>query len=340
MLSAGGLRGQGPSGVEADPNDVLVKASRWQIKRSEVDEIYKRYETEMLNQGRMVPPGDKTPRFLYLLDNMVFNRCITNIAFPEDRELAQREVDRFVGELKRTLGGDNGFLRQIRRAGFEERMFRELKFEEALIVQSVNRHLRSKITIPDSEVRKYYDDNRSNFDQPELFRIAHILVSTRDNATGEPMSDEQKKERRRVADELLAKAKAGADFGALARQKSEDFQTRESGGEMAFVRGQVVIELEAAAAALMPGQIGDVVETHHGFHIVRLLEHRRAGVTSFESAKGDIRDLLVQREVEKQIPDWYDGLRAAQKVEYTALAPKRTGGGNQAPAAGAVPAKP
>jgi len=39
-----------------------------------------------------------------------------------------------------------------------------------------------KINITDADAKKYYDDNPARFEQPEMVRASHILLTTRDPA--------------------------------------------------------------------------------------------------------------------------------------------------------------
>ncbi len=76
------------------------------------------------------------------------------------------------------------------------------------------------------------------------------------------------------AQDVLAKVKAGGDFGELAKQYSQD-STASNGGDLGFFgRGQMVKEFEDAAFALQPGQTSDLVRTKFGFHIIHVIEKK------------------------------------------------------------------
>jgi peptidyl-prolyl cis-trans isomerase D len=80
--------------------------------------------------------------------------------------------------------------------------------------------------------------------------------------------DAQKK---RQADQLLPRARsAGARFGQMARQFSEDPGSRVQGGALGVAgRGQFVQVFEDAAWALGPGDVSPVVKSPFGYHIIR-----------------------------------------------------------------------
>src|SRR5262249_60985313 len=76
--------------------------------------------------------------------------------------------------------------------------------------------------------------------------------------------------------DLLAKIRAGADFGELAKANSDDPGSAQGGGDLGwFGRRAMVKPFEDAAFALSPGQVSDVVKTSFGFHIIKVLEKRQ-----------------------------------------------------------------
>src|SRR5262249_36535838 len=129
-----------------------------------------------------------------------------------------------------------------------------------------------KISVSDDEVKKFYDDNPSKFEQPEMVRASHILLSTRDPETNKDLPDEQKMAKRKKAEELLKRARAGEDFAKLARENSEDPGSKDRGGEYQFSRGQMVPEFETAAFSLKTNEVSEIVTTQYGYHIIKLSE--------------------------------------------------------------------
>src|SRR5947209_8484447 len=98
---------------------------------------------------------------------------------------------------------------------------------------------------------------------------------------------------RKKAEELLAKLKAGGDFAALAKERSEDAGSAANGGDLGlFTRGRMTPAFEEAAFALQGGGLSDVVETPFGFHVIKVEEHRPGGAKPLETVHDEIADTL------------------------------------------------
>lgn len=102
---------------------------------------------------------------------------------------------------------------------------------------------------------------------PGTVRASHILMAYQ--GSGVPGVTRGKEEALKLAQEILARAKAGEDFAMLANTYSDD-GGGEGGGDLGFFgRGRMVKPFEDAAFALKPGQISGIVETQYGYHIIK-----------------------------------------------------------------------
>jgi parvulin-like peptidyl-prolyl isomerase len=104
---------------------------------------------------------------------------------------------------------------------------------------------------------------------PGHIRASHILISY----DGAPRTEavRTKEEAGILADDILARIKAGEDFEDLARRFSDcPTAEAENSGDLGFFdKGKMVKPFEDAAFALKVGEVSDVVETKFGYHVIK-----------------------------------------------------------------------
>jgi peptidyl-prolyl cis-trans isomerase C len=128
---------------------------------------------------------------------------------------------------------------------------------------------------------------------PESVAAHHILITTNANDT-----DEQKAAKRAKITQLRDQLVAGADFSKLAKGSSECPSSQRGGDLGTFRRGQMVKPFEDAAFSQEPGELGDIVETRFGYHIIRVDKRHEAGDVP--------RDLIVRRLKQQKSKAAYD----------------------------------
>lgn len=150
-----------------------------------------------------------------------------------------------------------------------------------------------------ARVKEYFDANQKEFNTKEQIKARHILVSFKGarNATGDA-AKRDKAAAKKLADELLAKAKGGADFVALAKANTDEAVGKTSGGELGwFDRDRMDKAFSDAAFALNKGQVTDkVVETPFGFHIIQVEDKKAAVATKLEDAQNKIAEEILTKE--------------------------------------------
>jgi peptidyl-prolyl cis-trans isomerase D len=148
--------------------------------------------------------------------------------------------------------------------------------------------LKARISISDRELEVAYEEQKDALKQPEQVCASHILVKVK--AKPEDKEGHAEAEAHTLAQALLAQAKGGADFAALAKKASEDKGSAEQGGDLScFGRGSMVPEFENAAFDLKPGQLSELVKSPYGYHIIKLASHREEQTPALTQVKDQIR---------------------------------------------------
>lgn len=118
-----------------------------------------------------------------------------------------------------------------------------------------------------AEHKKEVDDAAAKLpkDAPnKLFDARHILIESNKDDAADKRAAAKKK-----ADDLLALAKKGDDFGKLAKDNSADAATKDKGGRLEWVTLNDDPPLRDALAKAKPGDTV-VIETPKGFHVAQL----------------------------------------------------------------------
>jgi hypothetical protein len=105
---------------------------------------------------------------------------------------------------------------------------------------------------------------------PDAIIAQHILVIYKGAKRAPKTITRSKADARARAADALAKIRAGATFDDLVKEYSDDAGSVDNRGSLGkFHRDDMDPAFSAAAFALQPGQVSDVVESPFGFHIIK-----------------------------------------------------------------------
>ncbi|MDB5622479.1 MAG: peptidylprolyl isomerase [Devosia sp.] len=163
-------------------------------------------------------------------------------------------------------GMDTTPLFQQRLAYLEERALRRAYFADVIAG-----------AVTEDAVRAEYDKYTAEFQPADEIHASHILVENEDEAKA-----------------IKAELDGGADFAAIAKEKSIDPGAANGGDLGFFSAGMMVPQFEEAAFALTePGQVSDPVQSQFGWHIIRLEEKRQSSPAPIEQVAGQLQQQLL-----------------------------------------------
>lgn len=253
-----------------------------------------------------------------LLQEMVNEKLILVQARRDSIQVAPEEIgDALTAQIQRIkdqLGSEEAFQEQLANEGLTlqslKKRFRP-QIKNQLLREKLIRQKLANMTVSSKDVMDFYETYRDSLPvQGQSVRLSHLLMAI-------TPGDEEKRSAFQKAKEVLAKARAGDDFAALARSYSQ-CPSAERGGDLGyFSQGEMVPEFEQAAFALEPGEISDVVETVYGYHIIKCEDRRDDQV--------HVRHILIalstSEEDEQRLIDQLNNLRdrALNGEEFAAL---------------------
>ena len=213
------LRARSPDDAVALFGDSVVATGKgFEIKRSQLDDAFINYNANVVASGRSIPDQQRAMVRSNLLNRLVINKILIQKATEDEKSVAMKQVDETLAQARSNAPSPAAFDEQIKATGMTLTQVRDKMEEEKLCNGILEHELTNGIVIPDAEVKKFYDDNPDKFKMPERVRAAHILVSTLDPVTHQPVAPDAKKEKLKLANELKARAEKGEDFAALVKE--------------------------------------------------------------------------------------------------------------------------
>ncbi|HME24463.1 MAG TPA: peptidylprolyl isomerase [Acetobacteraceae bacterium] len=166
--------------------------------------------------------------------------------------------------------------------------------DRALQTAMLNKEVGPSVT--EDAVHARYDQEFAGKQGEEEVHAKHILVDSEAEAK-----------------KIIGQLKGGGDFAALAKQYSKDPAGAQQGGDLGFFKkDEMVPEFATAAFALQPGQVSpEPVHSQFGWHVILLVERRRAEPPNFAAARDELRQKMIQEGVQKAVTK----ARASASVE-------------------------
>jgi peptidyl-prolyl cis-trans isomerase C len=300
--------------IELFGDPVIAKGKNVEVKRSQLDSSMVSLKAAAAGRNQPLPPEAEN----FVLKELIIRQILLARATDADRtkgkELFTEALGRMQTESKlATAEFDERLNRQIKAQGMTRDKWNEQNTEQAIIQAMLEREL--KVSVTTEQAKKFYDENPSKFERPESVRASHVLIATKDLTSNTDYSDEKKTEKRKLAESIQKRAKAGEDFAKLVRDFSDDTASKGNNGEYTFGRGQMVPEFEKAAYALGTNEVSEIVTTMYGFHIIKLSEKNPATKVEFSEVEKPIMNALKGDELQKLMPDFVEGALTESKVE-------------------------
>ncbi len=162
--------------------------------------------------------------------------------------------------------------------------------EEQVAIEYIDLNLsdlEKDVSVNEDDVRQQYEQVVQQFTASTQREAAHIMVEGDDDAAKEKIATVQEK---------LA---AGGDFSALASEYSDDFGSRDNGGNLGVSSGDGFPEdFEAALLDLTEGQISEPVVIDNATHFIKLIKVTEKTPPTYEDEKVGIEAELKRAQAE------------------------------------------
>ena len=321
----------------AKDSDVVLKINDKNITRAEFYGDFNKIKNIQLKNAPKELQKDDSYTVIALKERFLNDVIVRNLL---EQEFEKRKIEASEKEIKDKKA------QIIAQIGSEEQ-FKNILKQNQISEQRLNSDMASEVKImklidslgakeaSDSEVEKYYKQNKAQFTMPERIKVSHILFDTNPESLKRKITDADKEAKlssanidAKVKEEIARKEKLAKEvrekaiknpknFANLAQQYSEDPGSAKKGGDLGFVtRTQVVKEFGDAAFSQKVGTISPIVKTQFGEHIIYVTDKAAAGTQSLSSVKKDLKTYLSEQKKIQTLQNFINGLKNNAKIEY------------------------
>jgi peptidyl-prolyl cis-trans isomerase D len=163
-----------------------------------------------------------------------------------------------------------------------------------------------KVELSDTEIEKYYKDNRSRFTEPEKVRVSRIYI---------PYENKDQAMVHAEGSDLLERVKKGENFGELAKTYSQDEMADKDGDWGLFDWKRLSPAEQEQVITLSAGETSPVLKLEEGVAILKVTEKEPEILKSLEQVKDRIRTLLSDQKARESAEKEAARLEKAAKKE-------------------------
>jgi len=247
----------GGSDTQSVPEDAVAVVDGTPVTKAELEGLLARAKATYKSQKRAFPKAGtaeyqslQTQAVAFLVQRAEYD------SKADDLKLAvtDKEIDARIQQFKtQSFGGSQAKLdKQLKLQGYTTETLRA-DVKAQLLSERIYDAVTKDAKVPDSEITKYYNENKAQYVVKESRDVRHILVAL--NSSGKPANtaagdkvDYAKS--KALADKLYSQIKAGGDFAVLAKKYSADPGSAANGGRLTIIRGQTVAPFDKTAFLL------------------------------------------------------------------------------------------
>jgi peptidyl-prolyl cis-trans isomerase C len=314
---------------EAALPDPVAIVEGEKISRADLQEAFNR---AVASSGGMNPADltatQKMEGYREILDQLIIDKLISRKA--SSLEITDADLDAEIAKAKGQFPDAAAFKAEMEKAGETESSFRDTVKRMLQQQKWMQNQLGDKGKVNEADVKKFYDENKKEFEHPELVRASHILILVPEDADEKTVAEKKK-----LAEAALVRVtEKKEDFAVVAKEVSEEPGAKQSAGDLNFFpKDRMVPEFANAAFAMKKGDVStEVVRTKFGWHIIKVTDRKEAGMMPFDEVKVQVTSYLEGSKRRDAVRGVIDGLRADAKVENNLPAAAKAAAEPKAPA--------
>jgi peptidyl-prolyl cis-trans isomerase SurA len=338
---------QSPQGGQV-VEEVITRVNNQIITRSEFDRSKDQLRDEVKQQNPKDPDKAYAEREKDVLRDLIDQQLLLekgkDLGITGDTDLI-KQLDLMRKDMK--LDSLEALEKEATKQGISWEDFKQNKRNQIITQKVIGEEVGGHLAITKEEEQKFYDDHKSEMEQPEFIRLSEILVApkavvpsitpapmpaaTDPNSPAstappaEPAVDEAARQAAEAAALSAAEAKAndllkqihdGANFEDIAKKNSDGPSAPDGGALGMFKRGQLAKELEDKTFAMKAGEVTEVIRTKQGYVILKVVDHQQAGIPPMKDVLPKIMDALYYEKLQPALRAYLTKLREDAYIKY------------------------
>ncbi len=261
-----------------------------------------------------IPKGMEPEMRKGALDMMIFEELVYQEALRRKMTIPPERMKRAEQEFRKQFATEQEFNQVLQIEVHGSRQLMREKIRRSLLIDELMKtDVTSRAHVTSAEARAYYNRNPKKYQHPEMFSIQTISIIPPANANPDVMQEARKR-----AEDAAKQAKATKtyqEFGILAERVSDDDWHVNMGDRKSVEKDKLPPPVVAAALAMKPGQVSDLIQLGSAYTLFRLNAHVPAGVTPYDEVKAKLASDLQKQKNEQLRSELNKRLRKTAKIE-------------------------
>jgi len=241
-----------------------------------------------------------------IVENLVNRELLMKASLENKPEDLEKKVEEEYNRVKSRFKNDKDFENALKKNQMDPAQLKE-QLRKNVLLDAYVKNIESGVKVSDKEAKKYYENNKDKFKQPEKAKVSHIILRTGDKAK----YDNPEKKINEVYEEI----KNGKSFEEMAKRYSED-GSAQKGGSLGYIqKGKTVPAFEKVAFDTKVGEISEPFKTKFGYHILKVTDKQEARQKTFNEVKSSIKEVLKNQKTKEKLNAKLEELRSKYDVK-------------------------
>jgi foldase protein PrsA len=326
-LAAIGLALAGCGGGGSVGEGDVAQVGDTAITQEQFDKLMERAKKSYKTNGQTFPkPGTADYE---RIKSQAVSFLVQKAEFAQEAEkmgvtISQKQIDERLAQIKKQYfnNSEKAYQKQLKDQGLTQQEV-ESDIKDQLISQELYNKVTSGVKISDADIKKYYNEHVTQYQQPESRTVRHILISVCGPSTPQGSKCLPDGKAKAKADDLynqisaVPRSQQQALFASLAKKNSQDPGSADQGGKLTITKGQTVAPFEQTAFLLGVGTLSRPVKTQYGYHLIMPISPvTEAHTTPVKQVEESIRQQLLQQRKQEKMAKWVDQLKKDFNISY------------------------